>query len=137
MPRVLLLAALLVAAVLAVRALIAAFNRLDREKRRRLGRSALALVTRQDFGTDAKRWLAWWAENKERHRLEWLIDSLMHEQAAVRAAAGEELKAITKEFFGYHDDLPRRERERAQARYREWWASVGRVKHSRAATRGG
>ena len=50
----------------------------------------------------------------------------MHEQAALRAAAGEELKTITKEYFGYYDDLPKRERERAQSRYREWWNSVGR-----------
>lgn len=100
-------------------------------------RSALTTITRQDFGGDAKKWQAWWAENKDRHRLEWLIDSLMHDQAALRAAAGEELKTITKEYFGYYDDLPKRERERAQARYREWWSQVGRVRFNRAATRGG
>jgi len=30
-------------------------------------------------------------------------------------------KAITKEYFGYYDDLPKRDRDRAQARYHEWW----------------
>jgi HEAT repeat protein len=101
-------------------------------------RAALTTITRQDFGTDSKKWEVWWAENKDRHRLEWLIDALTSEQAVLRSAAGEELKAITKEFFGYHDDLPKKEREKAQARYREWWAEIGRVRFSRASSsRGG
>lgn len=97
-------------------------------------RAALTVIARQDLGATSTKWQAWWNENKERHRLEWLIDSLMHEQAAIRAAAGEELKTITKEYFGYYDDLPKRERERAQSRYREWWNSVGRVRFSRSAS---
>ncbi len=100
-------------------------------------RDALTTITRHDFGNDAKKWSAWWSQNKERHRLEWLIDALMHDQRKLRAAAGEDLKTITKEYFGYYDDLPKRERERAQARYREWWTQVGRVRFSRASTRGG
>jgi HEAT repeat protein len=100
-------------------------------------RAALTTVTRQDFGTDSKKWEVWWANNKDRHRIEWLIDALTHEQASLRSTAAEELKTITKEFFGYHDDLPKKEREKAQARYREWWAQVGRVRFSRAqSTRG-
>ena len=95
-------------------------------------RAALGVITRQDFGTSSQRWSAWWTQNYDRHRLEWLIDALMHDQAALRAAAGEELKTTTKEYFGYYDDLPKRERERAQSRYREWWNSVGRVRFSRS-----
>jgi HEAT repeat protein len=97
-------------------------------------RGALTMIARQDFGTASAKWGAWWEQNRERHRLEWLIDALMQEQAALRAAAGEELKTITKEYFGYYDDLPKRERERAQSRYREWWNSVGRVRFSRASS---
>jgi hypothetical protein len=97
-------------------------------------RRALVLVTRQDFALDHKRWFAWWESHKTRHRIEWLIDSLMHEQRALRGAASDELRAITKEYFGYYDDLPKRERERAQSRYREWWNSVGRVRFSRSAS---
>ena len=97
-------------------------------------RVALTTITRQDFGASAQKWLPWWDGNKDRHRLEWLIDALMHEQAALRAAAGEELKTITKEYFGYYDDLPKRERERAQSRYREWWNTVGRVRFTRSAS---
>ncbi len=99
-------------------------------------RAALTAITRQDFGGSSatQKWQAWWDANRERHRLEWLIDALMHDQAALRAAAGEELKTTTKEYFGYYDDLPKRERERAQSRYREWWNSVGRVRFSRASS---
>jgi hypothetical protein len=97
-------------------------------------RGALMTIARQDFGTSSQSWRAWWEQNEGRHRLEWLIDALMHEHAALRAAAGEELKTITKEYFGYYDDLPKRERERAQSRYREWWTTVGRVRFSRASS---
>lgn len=102
-----------------------------------VARAALVTISRQDFGFALGKWQTWWSENKERHRLEWLIDALMIDQAALRAAAGEELKTITKEYFGYYDDLPKRERERAQQRYRDWWNTVGRVRFSRpASTRG-
>jgi hypothetical protein len=99
-------------------------------------RTALVSIARQDFGTSSENWRAWWTQNRDRHRLEWLIDALMHDHAIVRAAAGEELKTISKEYFGYDDDLPKRERERVQARYREWWTNVGRVRFSRWSSRG-
>ena len=55
----------------------------------------------------------------------------MHEVPAVRRAAGDKLKAITKEYFGYYDDLPRKEREQAQQRYRDWWRTEGRLRYQR------
>jgi hypothetical protein len=88
-------------------------------------RKALLLVTRQDFGRDTKKWLAWWQANASRHRVEWLIDALTHDVPAHRRAAGQELKAVTEQYFGYYDDLPRKDRERAQQKYREWWKSEG------------
>ena len=94
-------------------------------------RRALMTITRQDLGRDARKWQAWWAQNGTRHRLEWLIDALMHEVPAMRRAAGDELKAVTKEYFGYYDDLPRKEREQAQQRYREWWRAEGRLRYPR------
>jgi hypothetical protein len=87
---------------------------------------ALCVVSRQDFGTDKRRWLTWWSSNSSRHRVEWLIDALTHDRTAIRKAAAEELKTITREYFGYYEDLPKRERERAQQRYRDWWRSEGR-----------
>jgi HEAT repeat protein len=89
---------------------------------------ALVVITRQDFGRDAERWNEWWAENSEKHRIEWLIDALMHDLADIRRAAGDELKSLTKEYFGYYDDLPKKERARAQQRYREWWESKGKAR---------
>ena len=91
-------------------------------------RRALLLVTRQDLGRDARRWSEWWSKNGSRHRIEWLVDALMHDVPGIRRAAGDELKQLTKEYFGYYDDLPKKERERAQARYRECWEREGRAK---------
>jgi hypothetical protein len=93
-------------------------------------RRSLLLIARQDFGRDVRRFREWWSRNANRHRLEWLIDALMHEQPSIRRAAGDELKLITKEYFGYYDDLPKRERERAQALYRAWWEREGHLRFS-------
>ncbi len=93
-------------------------------------RRALLLIARQDFGRDVRRFREWWTRNANRHRIEWLIDALMHEQPSIRRAAGDELKLITKEYFGYYDDLPKRERERAQSLYRAWWEREGHARFS-------
>ncbi|HEY8041916.1 MAG TPA: hypothetical protein VIF15_19065 [Polyangiaceae bacterium] len=90
--------------------------------------AALVQVTRQDFGGDARPWMRWWELNSSRHRLEWLIDALIHEVSEIRRAAGEELRALSKEYFGYASDLPPRDRERAQQRYRDWWVTEGRTR---------
>jgi HEAT repeat protein len=90
-------------------------------------RRALVIIARQDFGGDARRWREWWKRNQARHRVEWLIDALTHDQSTIRLAAGEELKSMTKEYFGYYDDLPRKERARAQKRYRHWWETKGKA----------
>jgi hypothetical protein len=94
-------------------------------------RRALVAVTRQDFAGDARKWGSWWTANEKRHRIEWLIDALNHDVSDIRRAAGEELKALTKEYFGFSDDLPPRERERAQQRYRDWWVTEGRGRFRR------
>jgi hypothetical protein len=89
---------------------------------------ALVVLTRTDYGDNAAAWDQWWRVNASRHRIEWLIDALMHESQEIRRAAGDELKSLTKEYFGYYDDLPARERERAQQRYREWWDTKGKAR---------
>ncbi|MEZ4389910.1 MAG: HEAT repeat domain-containing protein [Polyangiales bacterium] len=88
-------------------------------------RRALVELSRQDFGVDAPRWLAWWSEASSRHRAEWLIDALTHADATIRHEAAEELKALSGQVFGYYFNLPRKERERAQQRYRDWWQREG------------
>ena len=89
---------------------------------------ALGVIARQDFGTKASLWEEWWLANSSRHRIEWLIDSLLHENQELRRTAGDELKSLTKEYFGYYDDLPKKERERAQERYRQWWETKGKAR---------
>lgn len=92
------------------------------------GRTALIVVTRQDLGRIADVWRHWWDAHQHEHRIEWLIHALTHESSSIRRAAGDELKLITREYFGYYDDLPPRERERAQERYLAWWRDEGRYK---------
>jgi hypothetical protein len=92
---------------------------------------ALGVLTRQAFGRDTAAWDAWWKEKGGDHRVEWLIDSLTHNEAEIRRAAGEELKSLTKEYFGYYDDLPKGERAKSQRRYRDWWETTGRAKFLR------
>jgi hypothetical protein len=89
---------------------------------------ALVVISRQDFGRNIDEWQKWSDANANKHRIEWLIDALMHEVADIRRAAGDELKSLTKEYFGYYDDLPKKERARAQQRYREWWESKGKAR---------
>jgi hypothetical protein len=89
---------------------------------------ALVVLARQDYGLSAAAWQEWWRQNSARHRIEWLIDALLHESADIRRAAGDELKSTTKEYFGYYDDLPVAERQKAQNRYREWWETKGKAR---------
>jgi len=89
---------------------------------------ALVVLARQDYGLSAAAWEEWWRHNSARHRIEWLIDALLHESADIRRAAGDELKSTTKEYFGYYDDLPVAERQKAQNRYREWWEAKGKAR---------
>jgi hypothetical protein len=94
-------------------------------------RAALVTTTRHDFGKDVRKWTAWWNASATRHRIEWLIDALDHEVSDIRRAAGEELRVLTKEYFGFAEDLPPRERQRSQQRYRDWWITEGRSRFQR------
>jgi HEAT repeat protein len=86
---------------------------------------ALVVITRQDFGTAPAPWLAWWVSAAPRHRIEWLIDALLHAEPTIRHEASEELKRLTGQYFGYYFNLPRHERERGHERYVAWWKSDG------------
>ncbi|HEY5088502.1 MAG TPA: hypothetical protein VIK30_00955 [Polyangia bacterium] len=85
---------------------------------------ALVAITRQDFGPKAKRWTIWWERHQDDDRVDWLFDGLSHKTAEIRAAAEQELRALTGEYFGYHFDLPRRDREAARARWQSWWTET-------------
>jgi hypothetical protein len=94
-------------------------------------RGALEVLTRHDFGADPRRWLQFWQENASLHRVQWLIDSLLGEREELAQAAAIELVQLTKQNYGYSLALPYSERERAVARYREWWHSDGKRRFAR------
>jgi hypothetical protein len=92
---------------------------------------ALVRVACQDFGGDARPWLRWWEANRSKHRIEWLIDALTHDVSEIRRSSSEQLRALSREYFGYATDLPLRDLERAQRRYRDWWIMEGRMRFER------
>ena len=83
---------------------------------------ALAEITKQRFGSNAKKWRAWWQKNQDKSRIAWLIDGLMAKESALRKSAAEELRAVTGLDMGYDDDAPKRQREESRQRWIEWWA---------------
>jgi HEAT repeat protein len=91
-------------------------------------RRALIAITKQDFGTRARKWRSWWDRNQERPRMEWLLDGLAHTEDNVRLAAADELMRVTGEHFGYRHDSPRAQREEARNRWLAWWDETGRAR---------
>jgi hypothetical protein len=91
----------------------------------RAAHASLVRLSCQDFGTNKKKWTAWYDKHGRRHRVEWLIDGLMHPDERLRRRASDELKHLTQEYFGYDPGLSKKEREAAQKKYRTWWQSVG------------
>jgi hypothetical protein len=92
-------------------------------------RDALVEITKQTFGARRRRWRSWFDAHGDEARVDWLFAGLGHKIPAIRFASSEELWQITGEYFGYHYDLPKREREEARARWQAWWRDS--VAHSR------
>jgi hypothetical protein len=88
-------------------------------------RRALVTLTAQDFGSSERKWRKWHTDARSRHRIEWLIDGLVHKDDAIRENAINDLRRLTGEYFGYHHDLPRKERDAAAARWVSWWRDTG------------
>lgn len=88
-------------------------------------RRALVALTKQTH-TSARKWRGWWNKAKKQHRIEWLIEGLGHKDEAIRSSSAEDLRKITGEYFGYHHDLPKKEREQARQRWVQWWTETGR-----------
>jgi hypothetical protein len=89
--------------------------------------AALVTLARQDFGKIARGWLVWWEKAQHRSRVEWLFEALSHKRSDLRLQASEELQAMTGVYFGYHFDLPERDREEARRRWSAWWHSAGKA----------
>jgi hypothetical protein len=89
-------------------------------------RSTLIALVGDDLGPKWRRWQEWWEKMGQRPRLEWLLDALAHRDPQIRLAASQELQEITGEYFGYHYDLPERDREEARRRWLDWWQNIGK-----------
>lgn len=92
----------------------------------RSARWALCVLTRQDFGSDVAAWRAFWQLHRDEDRVEWLINSLDHDERDIRRAAADELCSLAGDTFGFDEDQPPGERRDAQARFRTWWNEVGK-----------
>jgi hypothetical protein len=89
-------------------------------------RRALVALTKQDHGTSERKWRKWWDEHRKKHRIEWLIEGLGNKEASIRQSSADDLRKLTGEYFGFHHDLPKKERESSQARWHQWWNETGR-----------
>jgi hypothetical protein len=87
----------------------------------------LRALTCADFGRKCKSWLDFWTERGSQSRIEWLLDGLAHKTAKIRLLASNELYQVCGEYFGYHYDLPERERQEARQRWMAWWHGQGKA----------
>src|SRR5262249_2295164 len=87
--------------------------------------AALVEITKQDFGNSRWRWRSWWERHRNEPRVEGMLEGLGPAEADVRMAASEELRLLTGQNFGYHFDLPKREREEARKKWVDWWRAHG------------
>lgn len=79
---------------------------------------ALKEITRAGYGTQTAGWSQWWAQARDRRRIEWMADALDAEDFDLRLAAIEELSRTFGDNYGYFADGPDAERGPAVARWR-------------------
>ena len=80
---------------------------------------ALIEITRASFGTSTHAWMAWWAENRARRRVQWLLAALRNPEPWLRSVAAEELADALGDTLGYSADAPEPERAKAISRWEE------------------
>jgi HEAT repeat protein len=83
----------------------------------------LRMLTAQDFGDRERDWRGWFSEHGGRSRVEWLIDSLDHEDPEIRAIASRDLVRASGQDYGYRVNMPRDDRKTIRERYRLWWSA--------------
>jgi hypothetical protein len=93
----------------------------------RASADALAAITLQRLGPDARKWLNWWKENRGRGRAEWLFSGLTSPDRETRVAASVELSHAAPPPVAYSADLPPAEREKTARAWAGWWARSGHV----------
>ena len=94
-------------------------------------RGALVTITCQDYADDAATWQLWWDRSQTKHRVEWLIDALVHFDPDLRVRAAEELRTLApRSGLSRVATAPRDELEELHRRYGAWWRESG---HAEAA----
>jgi HEAT repeat protein len=81
------------------------------------GAEALREVTRATYGMDTRAWSNWWAENRGKRRVDWLVAALRHPELDMRLAAIEELSRVQHDTLGFFADAAPNEREAAVRRW--------------------
>jgi hypothetical protein len=89
---------------------------------------ALVKITFTDFGFSERRWEFWWDVHKEKHRIEWAIESMTHGKAQIRSAAIQELvKHVGSAIDWPNADPNPRECQLLQDQLLAWWKREGRT----------
>jgi hypothetical protein len=89
---------------------------------------ALVKITFADFGFSERRWEFWWDAHKEKHRIEWAIESMTHGKAQIRSAAYQELvKNVGSAVKWPGADPSPRECQLLQDQLLAWWKREGRT----------
>ncbi|MBK7859084.1 MAG: FrgA protein [Archangiaceae bacterium] len=83
---------------------------------------ALKEITRASFGTQQRQWTSWWAQAREKRRVEWLVDALESADFDSRLSSIDELTRTLGDNLGYLADGPEGERGAAVHRWREYLA---------------
>ncbi len=87
---------------------------------------SLCSITGQQHGLKPHRWKNWYADNGDRHRVEWIIDSLRHRDLPVRRWAADELIRVTGHRIPFSPMGDRRSRDVAAQAWTDWWEGSGR-----------
>ncbi len=92
---------------------------------------SLCSVTGQQHGLKPHRWRSWFEEHENRHRIEWIIDSLRHKDVAVRRWASDELGRITNHRVVASPTGDRKEQATCVREWHQWWKDTGHEKYTR------
>lgn len=83
-------------------------------------RGVLRTICGEDKGTSKRRWSSWAKKNLDRPRLHWLVDGLVHRDAAVREVAHRELIKATGHEIELDPNAGRADRKRVRQAYAEF-----------------
>ena len=89
--------------------------------------TALCSISGQHLGMASARWTAWLEENRDRSRIDWMIDSLEHSDPAVRRWAAEELHRVTGNRLDFDPNADEPGRAEAIERWRAWAQEHGQA----------